>query len=141
MRIAAAIAVAALPVVVAAAADDPKKDAPGKTRVEVTGCVKGSTLTETSLRVSGVRDENPARRWRLRGPKALMNRIKKHAGKELEITGTTTHLQAGRVIGSTRIGKTNIYIGGQARNAGRDPLPEQPTIDVEAFDPTGEACR
>lgn len=140
MRIAAAIAVAALPILVAAA-DDPKKDAPGKTRVEVTGCVKRSTLTETGLRVSGVRDENRARRWRLRGPKALMNQIKKHAGKELEITGTTTHLQSGRMIGSTRIGRTNIYIGGQGGNAGRDPLPEQPTIDVEAFDPTGEACR
>jgi hypothetical protein len=115
------------------------QDDPSRTRVEITGCVKGSTLTETNLRIPGDKDDPPARKWRLRGPKDLMKQIKDHGGKELEITGTSKEPDSG-MTGGKRIGKSNIYIGATP-TANRDPLPEQPTLDVESFKPTGESCR
>lgn len=145
MRLAAFFAIIALPLA-SAAQENKDKDKgtedPNRTRVELTGCVKGSTLTETNLRMSpAVREEVSTRRWRLRGSKTLMRQLKEHTGKELEVVGTTKNPQSGMVVGSTRIGKTNIYIGGNTDRNARDPLPEIPTIDVESFEPTGETCR
>ena len=140
MRIAIAFAVAALPAALAAqeAAQNPD---PSRLEMKLTGCVRGTTLTETNLRVAGAADEGPTRRWRLRAPKALMKQIKQHEGRELEIAGTTKNPDSVTTAGK-RIGKTNIYIGGDTnRTAMRDPLPELPTIDVESFEPTGEQCR
>lgn len=143
MRIAVALAVAALaalPVVLAAQEAAQKPD-PSKLEMKLTGCVRGTTLTETNLRIAGATDEGPTRRWRLRAPKSLIKLIKQHEGRELEIAGTTKNRDSMTAAG-TRIGKTNIYIGGDTnRTAMRDPLPELPTIDVESFEPTGEQCR
>jgi len=139
-RIATAIAIAALPVLAAAQQGGEKQD-PDRSRVEVTGCVKGSTLTETNLRISPGVDENPARRWRLRGAKELMNQLKKQAGQELQIVGTTKEPKSGLATGGKRIGKSNIYVGAGPMSTARDPLPDLPTIDVESFEPTGEQCR
>jgi hypothetical protein len=140
MPVVISLAIAALPLIAAAQQPPPDKQDPSKARVEVTGCVRGSTLTETNLRVGGANDENPARRWRLRGSKALMNQIKEHASREIEIVGTTKSAES-MVTAGRRIGKTNIYIGGDASRTARDPLPDLPTIDVERFAPTGEQCR
>jgi predicted porin len=140
MRYLAIAAVVVLPF--GGAQDAPEKKDSTRLQVEITGCVKGSTLTETNLRVSTVdREENPSRRWRLRGPKALMKQLKAHAGQELQIVGSTPNPNSGLVIGGGRIGNTNIYIGSNPSKTARDPLPEQPTIDVESFEPTGEKCR
>ena len=140
MRYLAMVALVVLPVGVAAQETADDQDTT-RLKVEVTGCVKGSTLTETNLRVSTVgREEGPLRRWRLRGPKALMKKLKEHAGQELQIVGTTQNPNSGLVLGGNRIGNTNIYIGSNASRNSRDPLPEQPTIDVESFEPTGEKC-
>jgi hypothetical protein len=141
MRIAISCVIAALPLVATAQQPQtPEKRDPSKARVEVTGCVRGSTLTETNLRVGGANDENPSRKWRLRGSKALMNQIKEHAGREIEIVGTTKSAES-MVTAGRRIGKTNIYIGGDPNRTSRDPLPDLPTIDVERFVATGEQCR
>jgi hypothetical protein len=139
MRIALSLVIAALPVAFAAQERPPKQD-PSKSEVRVTGCAKGSTLTETNLRVAGITDQNPVRRWRLRGPKAVMNQVKQHEGREVEIVGTTKNVDSMATAGR-RIGKTNIYVGGDPNRTTRDPLPELPTIEVESFEPTGEACR
>jgi predicted porin len=139
-RLAIAIAIAALPLV-AGAQQAPEKSDPERQRVEVSGCVKGSTLTETNLRVSPGVDENPARRWRLRGAKELMNQLKKQSGKELQIIGTTKDPKSGLTTGGKRIGKSNVYVGAGPMSNARDPLPDLPTIDVESFEPTGEQCR
>jgi hypothetical protein len=141
MRYLAIVALAALPCGMARAAQEtPEKKDPTHVQVEVTGCVKGSMLTETSLRVSTVDRESPSRRWRLRGPKATMKRLKEHAGQELQIVGSTKNPNSGLVLGGKRIGNTNIYIGSNRSTTSRDPLPEQPTIDVKSFEPTGEKC-
>jgi hypothetical protein len=139
MRIIASIVIAALPLVAVAQerTDEPNKD--GRIRVEATGCVKGSTLTQTSLRIAPDGDGNPPRRWRLRGAKQLMKRLKAESGKELEIVGTMKDPEA--VMGGTRIGRSNVYIGGSPISGVRDPLPDLPTIDVESFELTGETCR
>lgn len=141
MRYLALLAAVVLPFTAVAQEKPPKED-PTRLEIEVTGCVKGSTLAETNLRVSTVdREENPARRWRLRGPKALMKQLKEHAGYELQIVGTTPNPNSGLVIGSKRIGKSNIFIGTNTGKTARDPLPEPPTIDVKSFERTGETCR
>jgi hypothetical protein len=139
MRIAAALVALLLPL--AGTAQTPEKQEPGRTRVEVTGCVKGSTLLETNLRISPGADESPARRWRLRGAKDLMKQLKKVSGRELEITGTTKDPDSGLAMGGRRLGKTNIYVGAGPMSSAREPLPDLPTIDVESFEETGEKCR
>ena len=128
MRILAAFAlgVALMP---ALSAQEAKKTDASRTLMEVIGCVKGSTLTE-----------NPSRRWRLRGPKPLMNQIKEQGQREMKIVGTTKNPQSGMAIGGTKVGKANIYIGGNTSKTARDPLPDLPTIDVESFELTGETC-
>jgi hypothetical protein len=140
MRYLIAVLLAGLPGAIVAQEKPPAEN--GKPRVEVTGCVKGSTLTETNLHMSPEpRGENPARRWRLRGPKALMKQLKEASGKELTIIGTTNEVKSGLVIGQTKIGDARIYIGSNVDKTTREPLPDLPTIDIESFEPTGERCR
>lgn len=133
------IALAALPAA-AGPQDPPEPDQPGRMRIVVTGCVKGSTLTESNLRMPGDPGGLPPRRWRLRGPKDLMKQIKDRRGRELEIAGSTKDADAD-TVGRVRVGRSNVFIGGGPMGAARDPVPEPPTIDVESFEPTGEACR
>jgi len=140
MRIAAiALILAALPLALIAQ-EKPEKSDPSKMHVEVTGCLRGSTLTETNLRIAGANDEQPSRKWRVRASKALMNQLKKESARELTIVGTTKSAES-MVTGGKRIGKTNIFIGGDTNRTARDPLPDLPTIDVESFEPTSETCR
>jgi hypothetical protein len=139
MRILLAVTLATLPLAAGAQHVRAQTD-PSREQVEVTGCVKGSTLTETSFMEPGDgRGQNPARRWRVRGPKPLMKQIKEFAGQELRIVGTMKTVDSG-LMGGRRIGKTNIFIGATPNPSARDPLPEQPTIDVTSFKPTGERC-
>jgi hypothetical protein len=138
MRVVALFAIAAIPLAVSAQ-DTPKTD-PNRTAIEVIGCVKGSVLQQVTLSETGERQPHQSLRWRLRAPKALMKQIKSFAGKELEITGSTKNPPAGVPIGSSRVGRTDIYIGNPQGTGGRDPLPESPTIDVESFKVTGERC-
>jgi hypothetical protein len=128
MRIVAAFALGVV-LMPGMSAQEAKKTDSSRTQMEVIGCVKGSTLTE-----------NPSRRWRLRGPKTLMNQIKEQGQREMKIVGTTKNPHSGMAIGSTRVGKANIYIGGNTSKTARDPLPDLPTIDVESFALTGESC-
>ena len=140
MPIAVSLLIASLPLVLAAQ-DREQKDDPSKLEIKLTGCARGSTFTETNLRLPDVSEEGPSRRWRLRGPKPLMKRIKEHEGREIEIAGTMKTAESSGA-GGKRIGKTNIYIGGDPnRTTNRDPLPELPTIDIVSFEPTGEACK
>jgi predicted porin len=139
MRYVIALVAAMLP---AAGVAQDKVPGDAKPRVEVTGCVKGSTLTETNLAASGgAQDENPARRWRLRGSKTLMKQLKEFNGKELTIVGTTNEAKSGLLIGQTKVGKARVYVGSNVGKTTPDPLPELPTIDIESFDATGERCR
>jgi hypothetical protein len=139
MRVAICFALVVAPLAVIAQ-EKPEKTDPSKVEVEVTGCVRGSTLTETNLRVGGASDEQPSRRWRLRTSKALRNQLKELAGKELTVVGATKSAESMTTAGK-RIGKMNIYIGGDSSKTARDPLPDLPTIDVASFEPTGEVCR
>ena len=109
-----------------------------KPRLEVTGCVKRSILRETTLG-AGETSFHVARRWRVRGSKPLMRRIKDHDGQELVIVGTTKNPESN--AGGRRIGRMPIYIGGTPNDNSRDPLPELPTIDVQTVEPTGNPCR
>lgn len=137
MRIIASLAfvVLASPV---AGQDRAPKDDPSKVRVEITGCLRGSTFTETQRRIGG-QDGLPERKWRVRGPKPLMKQMKDQSDRELQVTGTTRSA-ASSPTGGRRIGRTSIYIGGDVNRTGRDPLPDVPTIDAESFTTTGEVC-
>jgi hypothetical protein len=140
MRTALVLAALACPLAAWSAPQGEEKQDQAKPSIEITGCVRGSTLTETPSRLEGA-EPGPTRRWRLRGDKALMKRIKEQEGRELEIRGSIrddSAASAGR-----RIGKTNIYIGGDPNSTARarDPLPDLPTIDVRAVEPTGDSCR
>jgi hypothetical protein len=126
MRTAAAFLIAALPALVIA--QDKKPDTPSALEMEVTGCVKGSVLTDISTR-----------RWRLRGPKPVMKELKKQDRKQVRIVGTSKDPMSG--YSRMRVGKSNIYIGGTTNTTQHEPLPELPTIDVESFEPTGDTCR
>jgi hypothetical protein len=138
MRILICVAIAACPLVAVGQERSGESD-PNRMRVLVTGCAKGSTLTESNLAPGA--SETTARRWRLRGSKQLMKQLKAEGGKEVEIAGTTKDPESGLAMGGKRIGKSNVYIGAGPMSSARDPLPDLPTIDVESFKPTGETCR
>lgn len=139
MRLAVLAAAAVLPLL-AAPPVGARQPETTRSRVEVTGCVKGSTLVERSVRIAGDDEVVRARRWRLRGAKAVMNRLKEHAGYEVQIVGETRKPNAG-TAGRRRIGGVDVVIGGAPARNTRDPLPELPTIDVQSFERTGESCR
>ena len=140
MRYLVALLLAGLPASIVAqekpSADDPKP------RVEVTGCVKNSMLIETGLRGSGGgTNESSTRRWRLRGPKALMKQLKAARDQELTIVGTSNEPKSGLLIGQTKIGDARIYIGTNPSKTYSEPVPDLPTIDIESFKSTGDRCR
>jgi hypothetical protein len=123
----------------------PPKDS---TRISVTGCTKGSSLT-AALRpgtepVSGL--VQPGRRFRLLGPKELISEIKKQEGRFVEVTGL---VRIAELSPSTR----GVPVGGRVRVGGgppnQDPLAFDPrrapdggevVMDVESWRPWPESC-
>ena len=114
-------------------------------RIAIPGCAKGRLFTVTRLEREPVRsDVEPGRRFRLNGPKKILNEIKLHEAGMIEVTGLVRKGQLSGQ-GGVAIAGGRIRIGGAMPQAPisdprRDPLYNQVTIDVESWRQLPESC-
>jgi hypothetical protein len=122
----------------------PPKDS---SRISITGCVRGRSLIATARSgeepVSG-----PAllgQRYRLSGPKKMLSEIRSKSNF-VEVTGlvkTSQLAQSGVPVGKS--GRLVFGGGTQHRDPTqvdprRDPLVNEPVLDVESWRPLPESC-
>ena len=116
-------------------------------RVAIPGCVKGSAFIVTKAPEDQPTqgDIAPGRRFRLSGPKDMVNDIKKHEGRLIEVTGLIRK-NALKGPGGIGVAGGRVRIGaGVPQSPTGDPSRtltsyEQPVLDVEGWRQLGENC-
>ncbi len=124
-----------------------KKVPKDSSRVSMPGCSKGRTfIVAQSPEHEPVRsDVEAGRRFRLSGPKKVLNDIKVHEGSMIEVTGLVRTSQLAGP-GGVAIAGGRIRIGGALpqdpiySDARRDPLYNQVVIDVESWRQLPDPC-
>jgi hypothetical protein len=127
---------------IAAAASGQERPVPGdSTRITVPGCAKDRLFVVEEpegreVRATGI---SPGRRFRLSGPRSVLDDIKKRQGTMIEVTGLIrkSDVSPGGVTflgGRVRIG------GAQPRDPMRDPMYNQVVLDVEGFQVLPDSC-
>jgi len=115
-------------------------------RISIPGCAKDRRfiVAERPEHEPVRSDIRPGRRFRLSGPKKLLEEIKKTEGSMIEVTGLVRQSDLsergiGIAGGRVRIGggTPTAPIGGRA---GRDPGYNEVIIDIEAWRPLPESC-
>lgn len=112
------------------------------TRVFINGCAKGQVFTagERTEDQPGRSDIPEGARFRLNGPKKLLNEIKAHKGTTIEITG---------LVRKGQFEQGGIALGGHVRVGGATPMNNDPTrtanfsqvvLDVEGWRPLVGYC-
>lgn len=112
------------------------------TRITIPGCARDRAFIvgrpeghETSA--SGIQ---PGRRFRLSGPRAVLNDIRKREATMVEITGLVRKADLAGPGGLTMLGG-RVRIGGALpRDPVRDPMYNQTVIDVEGFQLLPDSC-
>ena len=123
-----------------------KKVPKDSSRVSIPGCAKGRTfIVAQAPEHEPVRsDVEAGRRFRLSGPKKILNDIKIRERSMIEVTGLVRTAQlSGR--GGVAIAGGRIRIGGAMpqtpiSDPRRDPLYNQVVIDVESWRLLPESC-
>lgn len=143
MRIMSALLATAL---LSAAPFAQEKEVPkDSSRISIPGCAKDRRfIVAQRLDHEPVRSEiRPGRRFRLNGPKKVLEEIKKTEGSMIEVTGLVrqsdlTERGIGMAGGRVRIGggSPTAPVG----TPGRDPGYNEVIIDVEAWRPLPESC-
>ena len=117
-------------------------------RISIPGCARGrSFIVMPRDEVEPVRsDVQAGRRFRLSGPKKLLEEIKKVEANYVEVTGLVRRSQLDQPQGIS-IGGGRVRIGGGAVNRDptqsdprRDPRYNEIVIDVESWRPLPESC-
>jgi hypothetical protein len=116
-------------------------------RIAIPGCAKGRAfiVAETPDHEPTQVEIAPGRRFRLSGPKQILDDIKKHEGRMIEVTGLVRK-NALKGPGGIGIAGGRVRIGGGSPVASTgDPTRalqgyEQPVIDVEGWRQLGENC-
>ena len=116
-------------------------------RVAIPGCAKGRAfvVTSTPEHEPTQVDIAPGRRFRLSGPKEILEDIKKHEGRLIEVTGLVRKA-ALKGPGGIGIAGARVRIGGGAPvSSTGDPTRspqgyEQPVLDVEGWRQLDENC-
>ncbi|MEZ5286461.1 MAG: hypothetical protein R2712_16965 [Vicinamibacterales bacterium] len=126
-------------VAVAAGQEKPVPD--DSLRIAIPGCSKGVVFTVTESPEHESRSSvAPGRRFRLAGPKKLLEEIKAWEGAVIEVTG---------LIKKGQIDERGISLGGGVRvgpgptpgsAVGRNPNFSQIVLDVEGWRPLTGAC-
>jgi hypothetical protein len=120
------------------------------TRISISGCSKGRTLTATR-RSEPEPVTNPVadgRRFRLSGPKKTLDEIRAQEGNLIEVTGLVKLSELSPATQGIAIGGGgSIRIGGGPLNTDptqvdprRDPLANQTLFDVESWRVLPERC-
>jgi hypothetical protein len=118
------------------------------TRVTVAGCAKGRAFV---VRMREEPEPSQAvaegRRFRLEGPKKILEEIKKHEANMVQVTGIvrSSQLSAGGGVPVTRGG--GVRVGGGPINQDptksdpmRDPMYNVTVMDVESWQPLPDSC-
>ena len=116
-------------------------------RVAIPGCAKGRAfvVAQSPEHEPTQVDIAPGRRFRLSGPKDVLNDIKKHEGRLIEVTGLIRKA-ALKGPGGIPIAGGRVRIGGGAPvSPSGDPTRtpggyEQPVLDIEGWRQLGENC-
>jgi hypothetical protein len=115
------------------------------TRVSIPGCSKGSAFVVTASpepeRTST--EIVTGRRFRLAGPKDVLNEIKKREGTIIEVTGIVK--KSDLKEGGIKLGGGIRISGGSPQDPisggpGRAPMSSVVILDVEGWRPLGESC-
>ena len=112
------------------------------TRISIPGCAKNRAfiVDEPAGREIAATGIQPGRRFRLSGPRRVLDDIKKREGTMVEITGLVRKSDLAGTGGVTLLGG-RVRIGGTApRDAVRDPMYNQVVIDVEGFQLLPDRC-
>jgi hypothetical protein len=111
-------------------------------RISIVGCAKDRTFivrTPEGREVTST-EIQPGRRFRLSGPRRLLDDIKRREGSMVELTGLVRKSDVAGPGGLTILGG-RVRIGGATpRDAVRDPMYNQVVIDVEGFQRLPDAC-
>ena len=124
-----------------------KKVPKDSSRVSIPGCAKGRTfiVSEAPEHEPVRSDVEAGRRFRLSGPKKVLNDIKVHEGSMIEVTGLVRTSQLAGPGGVSIAGGRIRIGGGMPQNPiysdpRRDPLYNQVVIDVESWRQLPESC-
>jgi hypothetical protein len=112
------------------------------TRITVPGCAKDRlfVVQEAEGRENTAKDIAPGRRFRLSGPRAVLNDIRKREATMVEITGLVRKADMAGPGGVKLLGG-RVRIGGVSpRDPIRDPMYNQIVLDVEGFQVLPDAC-
>jgi hypothetical protein len=116
------------------------------TRVSIPGCSKGSAFVVTASPEAERTSTEivSGRRFRLAGPKDVLNEIKKREGTIIEVTGIVK--KSDLTESGWRVGGGRVRIGGGSPQEpisggpGRAPMSGVAILDVEGWRPLGESC-
>lgn len=101
-------------------------------RVFVVGTPEGRDVTQSGIQ--------PGRRFRLSGPRQILDDIRRRELSMIEVTGLVRKSDMAGPGGVTFMGG-RIRIGGTApRDAVRDPMYNQVVIDIEGYQLLPDAC-
>jgi len=112
------------------------------TRITIPGCARDRAFVVGKpegheIAASGIQ---PGRRFRLSGPRAVLNDIRKRETTMVEITGLVRKSDLAGPGGVTMLGG-RVRIGGALpRDPVRDPMYNQTVIDVEGFQLLPDPC-
>lgn len=143
-----ALAAAALALAAAPAHAQEREVPKDSARISIPGCARGrSFIVMPREEIEPVRsDVQPGRRFRLSGPKKLLEEIRKVEANYVEVTGLVRQSQLNPPQGIS-IGGGRVRIGGGPVNRDptqsdprRDPRYNEVVIDVESWRPLPEAC-
>jgi len=112
------------------------------TRVTIPGCARDRVFIVDApegreISATGIQ---PGRRFRLSGPRSVLDDIRKRQGTMVEITGLVRKSDMAGPGGVTILGG-RVRIGGATpRDPARDPMYNQVVIDVEGFQLLPDRC-
>ena len=116
--------------------------------ISINGCAKNGTFTVGDRREDqpGTLEIEPGSRFRLEGPKKLMDDIKSHQRTAMQVTGL---IRRGTVNGPQGVGLFGgrVRIGGAPvpqdpiRDPARDPAYNRPVLDVRSWKALTGDCK
>lgn len=135
--------VALFTVLATAAAAGQEKPVPSdSSRITIPGCARDRTFVvgQPDGHEIGARGIQPGRRFRLSGPRRVLDDIRKREATMVEITGLVRKSDMAGP-GGLRMFGGRVRIGGaMPRDPVRDPMYNQVVIDVEGFQLLPDPC-
>ncbi len=110
--------------------------------IAINGCAKGRAFIvgPRSEHQPGTIEIEPGRRFRLSGPKAILNEIKKHERMMVAVTGLVRRSQLAGP-GGVAVAGGRVRIGGaMPRDVRSESTYNEAVIDVETWSPLPDPC-